>query len=284
MRSGLAVHLSVLLFVLTACSSAGASPSPSAPSVAPTTAASASAAPSAEPVELTIYGAASLKGALEAAKAAYETANPGTTVTLSTGSSAALETQIEQGAPADVFLSADTTNPKKLVDAGLADGAAVTFAGNELTVIVPTANPAGITLPKDLARSGVKVIAAGDEVPITKYATQLVDSLAKEAGYRADFAAKYTANIASKEEDVKSVVAKIEIGEGDAGIVYVTDAKASTKVTTVDVPRSANVPATYAGVVVKASRNAAAAKAFLDWFAGPDGQAILSSFGFLPSS
>jgi len=283
MTSRLVVLVSVLL--LAACSGAGASPSPSAAaSVAPTTAAYVSAAPSAEPVELTIYAAASLKGALEAAKAAYETANPGTTVTLSTGSSAALETQIEQGAPADVFLSADTTNPKKLVDAGLADGAAVTFAGNELTVIVPTDNPAGITSPKDLARSGVKVIAAGDEVPITKYATQLVDNLAKEAGYPADFAAKYTANIASKEEDVKSVVAKIEIGEGDAGIVYVTDAKASTKVTTIDVPPSANVPATYAGVVVKASKNAAAAKAFLDWFAGPDGQAILSSFGFQPPS
>jgi molybdate transport system substrate-binding protein len=260
------------VLVVTACSSAGASLSPSA------------AASSAEPMELTIYGAASLKGALEAAKAAYETANAGTTLTLSTGSSAALETQIEQGAPADVFLSADATNPKKLVDAGLADGAAVTFAGNELTVIVPTANPAGITSPKDLAWSGVKVIAAGDKVPITKYATQLVDNLAKEAGYHANFAAKYTANIASKEEDVKSVVAKIEMGEGDAGIVYVTDAKASTKVTTVVVPPSANVPATYAGVVVKASKNAAAANAFLDWFAGPEGQAILSSFGFLPSS
>jgi molybdate transport system substrate-binding protein len=80
------------------------------------------------------------------------------------------------------------------------------------------------------------------------------------------------------------VVAKIELGEGDAGIVYVTDAKASTKVTTIDVPASANVPATYAGVVVKASKNVAAAKAFLDWFAGPDGQAILSGLGFLPPS
>ena len=187
MTARLAVPLSVLLFVLTACSSTGASPSSSAtPSGAPTTAASVSAAPSAEPVELTIYGAASLKGVLEAAKAAYETSNTGTTVALSTGSSAALETQIDQGAPADVFLSADTTNPKKLVDAGLADGAAIIFAGNELTVIVSTANPAGIASPKDLARSGVKVIAAGDEVPITKYATQLVDNLAKEAGYPDD--------------------------------------------------------------------------------------------------
>ena len=160
----------------------------------------------------------------------------------------------------------------------------MTFAGNKLTIVVPTSNPAGIASPADLAKAGVKVIAAGDAVPITKYATQLVANLAKEAGYPADFVAAYTANIASKEDNVKAVVAKIELGEGDAGIVYVTDAKASTKVKTVDVPDAANVPATYAGVVVKASRNAAAAKAFLAWFAGPDGQAILGSFGFLPPS
>ncbi|HEY8871007.1 MAG TPA: molybdate ABC transporter substrate-binding protein, partial [Candidatus Limnocylindrales bacterium] len=236
------------------------------------------------PAALTIYGAASLKGALDKVKAAYEAANPGTTLTISTDSSATLETQIEQGAPTDVFLSADTTNPKKLVDKGLADGAAVTFAGNTLTIIVPTTNPAGIKTPADLAKSGVKVIAAGDAVPITKYATQLVGNLAKEAGYPANFAAAYTANIATKEDNVKAVVAKIELGEGDAGIVYVTDARASTKVATVAVPDSANVPAAYEGVVVKASRNAAAAQSFLAWFAGPDGQAILGSFGFLPPS
>jgi len=284
MKSRLAVLLPVLLFVLAACSSPGVSPSASAAPSLPTTAASASAAPSAGSAALTIYGAASLKGVLDKVKTAYETANPGTTLTISTDSSATLETQIEQGAPADVFLSADTTNPKKLVDKGLAAGAAVTFAGNKLTIIVPTANPAGIKTPADLAKTGVKVIAAGDAVPITKYASQLVANLAKEAGYPADFAAKYSANIASKEDNVRAIVAKIELGEGDAGIVYVTDAKASTKVTAVDVPDTANVPATYSGVVVKASKNAAAAQAFLTWIAGPDGQAILSSFGFLPPS
>ena len=168
---------------------------------------------------------------------------------LSTDSSAALETQIEQGAPADLFLSADTTNPQKLVDAGLADGAPVTFAGNELTVIVPAGNPARIASPADLARTGVRIIAAGDEVPITKYAGQLVENLAKEAGYPADFAAAYAANVASKEDNVKAVVAKIELDEGDAGIVYVTDAKASAKVATIDVPPSANVRATYDALV-----------------------------------
>lgn len=276
MRSRLLVAIGILALALAACSS-GASPSPSSQtSTAPATGTAASK------VDLTIYLAASLTGPLGKAKAAYEAATPGTTITLSPDSSSALETQIEQGAPADVFLSADTTNPNKLVDKGLAGGDPVTFAGNRLTVIVPAANPAGITSPADLAKPGIKVIAAGDEVPITKYATLLVANLAKESGYPADFVAAYTRNIASREDNVKAVVGKIELGEGDAGIVYVTDAKASNNVTTIDVPASANVPATYAGVVVKASRNAAAAKAFLDWFAGPDGQAILSTFGFLP--
>jgi molybdate transport system substrate-binding protein len=270
------------VLLVAACSSAGASLSASRAPSAAATAAASTAPSSAGGGELTVYAAASLKGVVEKAKTAYEAANPGTTVTLSTDSSSALETQIEQGAPADVLLSADTANPKKLVDKGLADGEPVTFAGNELTVIVPTANPAGITSPADLAKDGIKVIAAGDEVPITKYAKQLVDNLAKESGYPAGFAEAYAANVASKEDNVKAVVTKVELGEGDAGIVYVTDAAASDKVTPIEVPGTANVPATYDGVVVKASRNPAAAKAFLEWLAGSEGQAILADFGFLP--
>ncbi len=284
-RRGPLALTSALVLVLAACSSGG-TPAPSVGGAAPPAASGApsGAVPSMAAAHLEIYGAASLKGALEQARVAWEAAHPGSTLTLSTDSSSALETKIEQGAPADVFLSADATNPRKLVDRGLAAGAAVTFAGNKLTIIVPTANPAGIATPADLATTDVKIIAAGDEVPITKYATQLVANLAKEPGYPSDFAASYAANVVSKEDNVKAVVAKIELGEGDAGIVYVTDAKASTTVTTVDVPDAANVPATYAGVVIKASPNAAAAQAFLDWFAGPAGQAILAEFGFLPPS
>jgi molybdate transport system substrate-binding protein len=275
-KSRFSVAITLLALVLAACSS-GATPAPSPP-------ASSAAAASAAPSSLTIYAAASLKAALAKDKTAYEAANPGTTLTISTDSSSALETKIEQGAPADVFLSADTSNPQKLVDKGLAAGSLTKFAGNLLTVVVPTANPAGITTPADLAKSGLKVIAAGDTVPITKYATQLVAILARQTGYPSDFVAKYAANIVSREDNVAALIAKIELGEGDAGIVYVTDAKSSTKVTTITVPAGANVPATYGGVVVKASANAAAAQAFLTWFAGPDGQAILASFGFLPPS
>ncbi|HET7473069.1 MAG TPA: molybdate ABC transporter substrate-binding protein [Candidatus Limnocylindrales bacterium] len=264
-----------LVVVLVACAPGGA---------ATATPSSTSVSGGGPAANLAIYGAASLESALDQAKTAYESGHPGTTLTISTDSSAALETQIEQGAPADVFLSADTTNPKKLVDRGLALGAAMVFAANELTIIVPSANSAGIASPADLARTRIKVVAAGDQVPITTYAKQLIANLGMQPGYPADFATKVAANVVSKEDNVKAVVAKIELGEGDAGIVYVTDAKASAKVATVDVPETAKVRATYAGVVVGASRNAAAAKTFLDWVAGPDGQAILAGFGFLPAS
>jgi molybdate transport system substrate-binding protein len=283
-RPRVAGLVGVLLVALAACASGVPPGSSSAPSPAASGSPGSAPGSAAPPANLTIYGAASLSGVLAKVKTAYEAANPGTTLTISTDSSAALETQIEQGAPADIFLSADSTNPKKLVDAGLAAGPVVDFAANKLTVIVPAANPAGIKTPADLAKSGVKVIAAGDAVPITRYASQLVANLAKVTGYPSDFVAAYTANIASKEDNVKAVVAKIELGEGDAGIAYVTDAKASTNVATVDVPDAANIPATYAGVVVEASKSGAAAQAFLTWFAGPEGQAILANFGFLPPS
>ena len=150
------------------------------------------------------------------------------------------------------------------------------------TIIVPTANPAGIATPADLAKPGVKIIAAGD----ASADHQVRDAARRESrrtpGYPAGFAAAYAANIVSKEDNVKAVVAKIELGEGDAAIVYVTDAKASTKVKTIEIPAAANVPATYAGVVVKASAHTRAAHAFLTWLAGPDGQAVLARFGFLP--
>ena len=270
MKSRLASLIAVLALILAACSSAATAAPPASPSAPALTG------------SLTVYGASSLKAALTKAQTEFTAANPGVTMTISTDASSALETQIEQGAPADVFLSADQANPAKLVTKGLTTGPAVNFAGNLLTVIAPTANPAGIQTPADLAKPAVKIIAAGSAVPITKYATVLVANLAKEPGYPANFVAKYNANVVSQEDNVAAVVSKIELGEGDAAIVYVTDAKTSTKVITITVPTDANVPATYAGVVIKASKNPTAAQAFMTWFAGPDGQAILASFGFLP--
>ncbi len=296
MKSRLGALIFVLALILAASSSGPTSAPSAAPSVVPSVVVPSVAVPSvavpsaaASPApalsgSLTIYGASSLKAAITQAEATFMSAYPGLTITISTDSSSTLETQIEQGAPADVFLSADTTDPGKLVTKGLATGAPVKFAGNLLTVIVPTANPAGITSPADLAKAGVKVIGAGETVPITKYATMLVANLAREAGYPSGFVAAYNANVVSKEDNVAAVVSKIVLGEGDATIVYVTDAKTSTKVTPIAVPTDANVPATYSGVVLTASNNPGAAQVFLTWFAGPDGQAILRTFGFLPPS
>ena len=234
----------VLLLVLAACSS-GASRRRARPRPPATTAPDARSRidRAAAAVELTILGAASLKGALEQAKAAYEAANPGTTLTISTDSSAALETQIEQGAPADVFLSADTKNPQKLVDAGLAAGGRRHLRGQPAHRHRPDRQPGR---DRDAGRPR-QARASRSSPPATRCRSrstprQLVDNLAKETGYPADFAAAYAANVVSKEDNVKAVVAKVELGEGDAGIVYVTDATASDKVTTDRRPRGRERP------------------------------------------
>ncbi|MBA3235484.1 MAG: molybdate ABC transporter substrate-binding protein [Chloroflexi bacterium] len=240
--------------------------------------------PSSAPIKLTVYGAASLKGVLESVRTAYAVAQPGVALTIATDASSTLRTQIEQGAPADLFLSADESNPAALVEAGLTDGATVDFAGNSLVIIVPNGNPGAVTTASDLARSGVKVIAAGDAVPIARYASQVVANIAATPNAPAGFVARHEANVVSREQNVKAVVAKIELGEGDAAIVYASDARASSKVEIIALPTAVDVRATYSGVVVKSTDDATAAHAFLDWLAGPPGSAVLADFGFVPPS
>jgi molybdate transport system substrate-binding protein len=231
---------------------------------------------------LTVYAAASLKASLARAITTYEAGHPGTAITVSTDSSAALATQIEQGAPADLFLSADTTNPQHLVDTGVATGPVVPFCRNELVLIVPAGNPGHVTTPLDLGRPGQKVVAAGDSVPITRYANQLIRNLASASPSAAGLAAAYAANVVSKEDNVAAVVAKVALGEGDAAIVYATDARAESRVVAIPIPPASNVIATYGGVVVEAAPNRSAAEAFLDWLLAPQGQDLFGAFGFLP--
>lgn len=231
--------------------------------------------------EITVFAAASLGPALAKIGPAYAAATPGVALIVSTESSAALATQIEHGAPADVFLSADTRNAERLVSSGVADGAAVPFARNGLAIVVPDGNPGRIRSPADLARPGVKVIAAGEDVPISGYAAELVGRLARLPGYPADFARGYTTNVVSREDSVAGVLAKVELGEGDAGIVYLTDVAASGGVETIPIPSEVAVVATYAAVVVRGPDTRAAAD-FVEWLVGPDGQAILAAHGFVP--
>lgn len=234
------------------------------------------------PVELTVYAAASLRDAVAAAAEAYETATPDTTVVVSTGSSAALRAQVELGAPADVFLAADTANPAALVATGRAIGPPTPFATNPVVLVTPADDPAGIATPIGLARPGVTIVAAGEAVPITRYADEVVARLATLDGYPADFAVRYAANVASREDDVGAVTTRVALGEADAAFVYATDARAERRLRTVPLPPEAAVAATYAGVVIDGSAEQPAAADFLAWLAGPDGRAILADAGFGP--
>jgi molybdate transport system substrate-binding protein len=235
-------------------------------------------------VDLSIAGAASLRDVLAEVEAEYEAAVPAVTLTVATDSSTTLRTQIEQGAPVDVFVSADQTNPDALADAGLALDEPVIVARNALTIAVPDDNAAGIVDPADIAKDGVRIIAAGEAVPITAYASELVANLGRLPGYPGDFEARYAANVVSREENVRAVVAKLEVGEGDAAIVYRTDVTEDAEVRAIDVAHEANVSALYAGVVVAATEHPAAARAFVAWLAGPSGTAIFARFGFLAPS
>ena len=220
-----------------------------------------------------VFAAASLTAAFNDLATSFQGAKPGVTVKLDFAGTPTLVAQIEQGAPADVFASADTTNMDKLKGEGFTNGTPQVFARNKLEIVVAPGNPKGITGLADLTRSGVIYITEAPSVPAGKYALQAL----KMAGV--------TVTPKSLETDVKSVVSKIELGEADAGIVYTTDVTAAgTKVSGVSIPDMYNVIATYPIAAVKATTNPAAANAFIAYVLSAAGQAKLQSFGFLSAS
>jgi molybdate transport system substrate-binding protein len=226
-----------------------------------------------------VYAAASLQDAFEAIAEAYEE-ETAVEIILSFDASSALRTQISEGAPADLFASADTANPQQLVDDGLTDGDPRIFASNALAIVVPADGTGGVDSWQGMADPGVRVIAAGEDVPISGYATELVDNLAAQPDAPDGFAAAYESNIVSREDNVRAVLAKIEAGEGDIGVVYETDAASTEDVTAITFPEDANVLADYAFVTLTDA--ASGTEAFADWLVGPEGQAILEEFGFRP--
>lgn len=234
-----------------------------------------------EPASLTVFAAASLRDVLAGAAARHEAAS-GVPITTAFDSTAALRVQIEQGAPADVLAAADMTNPQRLVDAGLAGGPVTAFAGNRVVMITPADNPAAIAGPVDLAAPWVRIVAAGQGVPITAYAEEAIDRLAAIEGYPPDYARRLDANLVSREDNVRAVLAKVELGEADAALVYATDAGESDAVLTFELPDAAQVRVEYGAVVTAASTDAEAARGFVGWLAGPDGQMLLVDHGFVP--
>lgn len=264
-RFGVVPAVALSLLLATAACGSDADTSTTAPtSVAATTPAVSGS--------VTVFAAASLTESFNDLQAALKTSTPGLSLTYSFAGSGALVTQVQQGAPADVIATADTSSMQKLTDAGLVEAPA-TFARNKLEILVEPGNPKAITGLSDLSRTDIKLVLEDETVPAGKYAAQALG------------AAGVTVNPVSKEADVKSAVAKVTSGEADVTIVYVTDVNAAgSKGQGVEIPDAQNVVATYPIAIVKATHDHVAAAAFVEAVVNGSGQAALSSHGFLAAA
>jgi molybdate transport system substrate-binding protein len=221
--------------------------------------------------DITVFAAASLTDSFTAIGEAFEAANPDISTTFSFDSSSALVQQIIEGAPADVFASADVANVDKLTDAELEGSAPVVFATNLLTIIVAPDDPHGISGVDDLADPDLEVVVCAAEVPCGNYANQIFTTAGVEV------------TPASFEQNVRGVSTKVIAGEADAGIVYVTDViAAGDDAAMVQIPEDINVVAEYPIAPVAASENAELGQAFIEFVLDDEAQAILAEHGFSP--
>jgi molybdate transport system substrate-binding protein len=219
--------------------------------------------------QITVFAAASLTGAFTTLGQQFESANPGTKVTFSFGPSSGLATQITQGAPADVFASASSKNMDQVVTAKANAGPPVNFAKNVMEIAVPPTNPGKITQLSDLAKASEKVVLCAAEVPCGATALKVFEN------------AKLTVKPVSNEVDVKSTLSKVQLGEADAGVVYVTDVLAAgDKVKGIEIPADLNASTEYPIATLSASKNAALATAFANFVLSSNGSTELTSAGF----
>ena len=234
------------------------------------------------PVTLNVFAAASLTKSFGVIKTQYTKSHPNVTITYNFNGSQLLAQQITSGASADVFASADQANMQKV--ASLVASPQI-FVKNKLTVIVPASNPANINTLKDLGRKGVKLVVAAPAVPVGKYALQVLNKMGQSPEYGPAYESAVKANVVSQEENVTAVVQKVQLGEADAGIVYTTDASsAASKVKFIDIPTNFNVIAQYPIAATKNSAHAADAQDFVKYVLSPEGQAVLTKFGFISAS
>jgi molybdate transport system substrate-binding protein len=235
---------------------------------------------SAGPAKLTVFAAASLTKVFPQIAADFQKTHAGARFTFDFAGTDTLTAQIEQGAPADVFAGASTKYGVELSGKGLID-TPQPFATNRLVVIVPASNPAHIASLSDLAKPGVKLVIGDPTVPIGTYTRTVLANL--DATLGAGYSAKVLKNVVSNALQVTSVVGSVELGEADAGFVYVTDARsAGDKVRRIALPAAAQATATYPIAAVKDSRNAALARQFVTFVLGADAQALLQRAGFGP--
>ena len=241
------------------------------------------AAPPRQPVTLAVFAAASLTDAFKEIGAVFE-ANTGVPVTFNFGASSQLRTQLEQGAQADVFASADHVQMDRAREAGLIDGPDLTFVTNRLVVITPASNPAGIQTVADLARPGMRVVTAGPEVPIGVYTQAMFETMSQHAEFGTDFADRANANVVSREPNVRQVVAKIQLGEGDAAVVYRSDVtpNAAPDLQTIAIPDDLDTIATYPIALVADAPQAELGAGFIALVLSPIGQGLLQKWSYSP--
>jgi len=253
---------------LAAVTVAGCSSSPSSAPSGSSTSSPAAASTALPAGSITVFAASSLKETFTQLGKQFQEAHPGDTVKFSFGASSTLATQITSGAPADVFASASPKNMQTVVSAGDASNPQ-DFAKNTAEVAVPPSNPAKVTSVNDLAKSSVKVALCQPQVPCGVVAAQVF----KNTGI--------TVKPVTLQPDVKSVLTQVELGNVDAGVVYVTDVKAAgAKVTGVPIPASDNASTTYPIATISSSKNQSIAQAFVAYVLSPQGQAVLSAAGF----
>jgi molybdate transport system substrate-binding protein len=237
--------------------------------------------PTREPQTLTVFAAASLTDAFTEIGRDFEAAHPGVTVAFNFGGSQNLRTQLELGAVADVFASANQKEMEDAVTAGLVvSGAAQVFLTNQLIVILPPDNPGRVEKLEDLARTGLKLVLAAEDVPVGSYSRRVLEEL--ETQFGAGFKDKTLANVVSNEDNVKQIVAKVQLGEADAGLVYGSDAVAAPELKTLAIPTGFNVIAQYPIAALARAPHPDLAQAFVDDVLSSAGQAVLKKWGFTP--
>jgi molybdate transport system substrate-binding protein len=279
-RSPSAPLIAAALLVVAACSA----PAPTAvPTSAPAAATTNPAAASGAGKELIVFAAASLTEPFNELGPQFGAANGGARVTYNYAGTPQLRTQLEQGARADVFASANKEQMDQAVKSGVVTGETPVFVQNKLVVIMPKGNPGKVEKLEDLARPGLKLITTVKNVPVGQYTQDALARMSKDARFGADFQPKVTANVRSEEQDVKQVVAKVRLGEADAAVVYATDISPAVapEVTTIAIPDQFNTVADYPIAQVKEAAQPDLARAFMAYVVSGPGRDVLKKFNFV---
>jgi molybdate transport system substrate-binding protein len=230
-----------------------------------------------------VFAAASLTDAFEVIAQTFERDNPSAEVVLNFAGSQLLAAQLNEGAPADVFASAHRTQLENVIQGGrVISGTEQTFARNRLVIVVPKDNPAGLQTLQDLAKPGIKLVLADVVVPVGRYSLEFLAQASMLPEYTATYSPTVLANVVSYEDNVRAVLAKVLLGEADAGIVYTSDvALDREQVRQISIPDELNTLASYPIAPIADSKNPELARQFIDFTLAPVGQEILGRYGFI---